>query len=244
MFEKSLFSRLCDIRPDCPDTWKGRIFLTFDVDWAEDFVLADCISLVERAGLPATWFLTHKTPLLDRLGGNSDFEIALHPNFNPLFNRTAQYGAEEIFERCANLSPGAVGVRSHSVSQSTGLFNIFIKHGMQYECNTLIPWDAGIDLKPWTYWDGGLIRLPYLWEDDVACLAGWPLEGQEPYWYQANGLNILDFHPIHVYLNTEDIDRYERSRADHRHAARLLHHRNFGIGVRTFLQRLMGTPCE
>ncbi|CUI28924.1 polysaccharide deacetylase WbmS family protein [Achromobacter dolens] len=244
MFDKSLFSKLCDIQPHSPDTWRGRIFLTFDIDWAEDFVLADCISLLERASLPATWFITHETPLLDRLGGNPNFEIALHPNFNPLFNGTSQYDAEEIFMRCVNLSPGAVGTRSHSVSQSSGLLDIFAKHGMRYESNTLIPWDAGISLKPWIYWGGELIRLPYHWEDDVACVQGWPLETRESYWYQAHGLNILDFHPIHVYLNTEDINRYERSRADHRDIVRLEQHRNTTAGVRTFLRNLIGLQCE
>ncbi|MBK6792139.1 MAG: hypothetical protein IPG80_06265 [Anaerolineales bacterium] len=48
-------------------SWKDKIFLTFDIDWAHDDVLNDTIDLVEEANIAATWFVTHETPLLSRL---------------------------------------------------------------------------------------------------------------------------------------------------------------------------------
>ncbi|WP_414734117.1 hypothetical protein [Bordetella pseudohinzii] len=48
------------------------------MDWAADFVLADTIDLL--AGLPAIWFVTHSTPLLDCLRAEPGAELGIHPN--------------------------------------------------------------------------------------------------------------------------------------------------------------------
>lgn len=45
----------------------NALYLTFDVDWACDEVLADTIDLVEEADVCATCFVTHDAPLLKRL---------------------------------------------------------------------------------------------------------------------------------------------------------------------------------
>ncbi len=62
--------------------YTDTIFLTFDIDWACDGVLADTIDMVEQADICATWFVTHDTPLLNRLRKNPKFELGIHPNFN------------------------------------------------------------------------------------------------------------------------------------------------------------------
>ncbi len=62
--------------------WSDTVFLTFDVDWACDEVFADTIDLVEQADVCATWFITHGTPLLERLRENPKFGLGIHPNFN------------------------------------------------------------------------------------------------------------------------------------------------------------------
>ena len=68
------FFNLSEIFPDDPKTYRG-IFLTFDIDWADDDVIGDTIDLVEKAEVKATWFVTHQTPLLDRLRDNPKFEL-------------------------------------------------------------------------------------------------------------------------------------------------------------------------
>lgn len=60
-------------------------------------------------------------------------------------------------------------------------------------------------MLPYLNWDG-LIRCPYHWADDIACM-------------YKNKINIKDirrdkyfvfgFHPIHIYLNTESLYIYE-----------------------------------
>ena len=50
-----------NIDPNDDSTWKGKIFLTIDIDWASDLILKNVIDLVNKLGLKVTWFVTHKT---------------------------------------------------------------------------------------------------------------------------------------------------------------------------------------
>lgn len=86
------FSTFKKIVVDDPRTWTDAIFLTFDIDWAHDEVLNDTIDIVERAGVAATWFVTHDTPVLERLKHNPNFELGIHPNFNYLLQGNSKNG--------------------------------------------------------------------------------------------------------------------------------------------------------
>jgi len=221
--------------------WSGAPYLSIDIDWAHDDVLADTIDLVEEYCLPVTWFVTHDTPLLARLRSNPDFELGIHPNFNFLLNGDSRFGknAVDVVDRMLAIVPEAKCVRSHSTTQSSLLLDLFMRRGLTHECNSFIPVQSGIELKPWLLWSG-ITCVPYSWEDDVACLygsesGGWPISrliGLE-------GIKVFDFHPVHIFLNTENIDRYERTRALLRFPQKLRDHRYEGEGTRTrFLEFL------
>jgi len=68
---KHKWLNVSDCNVDAPTN--DAIVLTLDIDWAGDAVLADCIELVEATGAPATWFVTHDTPLLERVRANNKF---------------------------------------------------------------------------------------------------------------------------------------------------------------------------
>ncbi|QNI75221.1 hypothetical protein [Synechococcus sp. MVIR-18-1] len=213
--------------------------LTFDIDWACDEILADCINLVESYNIPATWFVTHDTPLLSRLRDNNNFELGIHPNFNNLLNGPCNtQSIDKIIDDLLNLVPEAVSVRSHSMVQSSRLQDVFSKKGLIFDCNHFIPEQSKIVLKPWSLWNG-LIKVPHFWEDDVFCL--YP-KGTEPdLLLSREGLKVFDFHPIHVFLNTESIERYENSRNVHHDASQLIDYRFPGHGVRNQLLNLIKT---
>lgn len=232
------FGRIREIDPAVDATWRGRVFLTLDIDWAHDEVLAESIDRVEAAGVAATWFVTHDTPLLARLRANPAFELGIHPNFNPLLagDTRAADSAEAVLRRLLALVPEARSVRSHSMTQSTGLLDMFRQAGLTHDCNHFVPHQAGIALRPWALWHG-LTKVPYFWEDDLACAYGTALPPADS--PALAGLQVYDFHPIHVFLNTEDLDRYERTRPLHRQPAELRAHRHAGAGVRTWLDQLL-----
>lgn len=221
--------------------WATNPYLTIDIDWAHDDILADTIDLVEAFHVPATWFVTHDTPLLQRLRGNLDFELGIHPNFNFLLGGDGRAGrdASEVVERLLAIVPEAKSVRSHSTTQSSGLLDLFTRCELTHECNSFIPVQSGIELKPWLLWSG-LTRVPYFWEDDVACLYGSPDAGRMSELVKLAGIKVFDFHPIHVFLNTENMARYEQTRGLHQSPRELLVHRCKGDGTRTRFLELLG----
>lgn len=215
------------------------IFITLDIDWAADDVLADSIDLIEAAGVAATWFVTHDTVLLDRLRDNDKFELGIHPNFNKLLagDDDVADNATQIIEGMLEVVPEAVSVRSHSMTQNSVLLDLFKDKGLLHDCNTFVPYQSGVTLSPWKHWNG-IMKVPYFWEDDVACI----YENIDQYeqTLQTEGLKVYDFHPIHLFLNTETLSRYEDTRDIHRDASQLISHRNeVDIGSRDVLNWLL-----
>ena len=52
-----------------------------------------------------------------------------------------------------------------------------------------------------------MIKVPYFWEDDVHHLFEWDWNVEKI--ANCDGLKVFNFHPIHVFLNTENINGYE-----------------------------------
>lgn len=232
------FANIIEVTPDATAQWKDSLFLTIDLDWACDDVLTDTIDLVEKADVSATWFVTHETPLLQRLRENPMFELGIHPNFNFLFNGDGENGvtADEVIDRLLTIVPEAKTIRCHSLTQNTKLFDLFVNKGLTHDCNNFIPYQAGIELKPWRLWNE-LITIPHFWEDDMACIYAHKTPIQEL--SERPGLKVFDFHPIHVFLNTEHIERYDRTRAFHLNSEKLINHRYPGDGTRSSLETLL-----
>lgn len=237
------FSQIHTIDVQAVESWSSQWFLTFDIDWACDEILDDTIDLVEAAGVEATWFVTHDTPLLARLRDNPLFELGIHPNFNFLLDGDARQGktAAEVVDRLLDLVPEARSVRSHSMAQSSMLLELFKRKGLTHDCNQFLPEHSGHELQPWRHWNG-LLRVPYFWEDDVHCLYGSGTSTAEL--VKRNGLKVFDFHPIHVFLNTEQMDRYERTRHVHGNPSELIRYRCEQEGTRTRLEQLLSFSGE
>lgn len=219
-------------------SWKGRIFITLDVDWADDKVIEYSISMLQEYGIKATWFITHDSPIVERLRENSNFELGIHPNFNKLLAGDFALGktADEIVKNIMDIVPEAKSVRSHSMTQNSVILDVFKKFGLTHDCNHFIPHQSGVSNRPWKHWNG-LIKVPYLWEDDVASLYN---DFSMAFLSSDKCVKVLDFHPIHIFLNTKDLSVYENTRHLHRNARELKFYTNKGeIGSMRFLERVM-----
>ena len=139
-----------------------------------------------------------KTPLLDELRNNPSFELGIHPNFNFLLDGDDRAGsnAEKVVERLFEVVPEAKSVRSHSLTTNTRLLDIFLKKGLSHECNYFIPEQCNFPIYPWKI-DNKMIRVPYFWADDFACMFGNNTDLYEL--LKRPGLKVFDFHPIHVF---------------------------------------------
>lgn len=192
-------------------SWDDKLFITSDIDWASDEVLDFVINLFDKHNLKCTFFATHKTTLLDSLGAN--YEVGLHPNFNYLLNGDFRYGKnyKEVIDYYYKMFPTAKSVRSHSMTQNTLILDEFARLGFTHDCNHFIPYkNSETKLEPWKYWQDDMLKVPYLWEDDIHCVYQdkWEIDLVT----KISGLKVLDFHPIHIFLNTEDIERYNSAR--------------------------------
>lgn len=205
-----MFQNIKDIDINDSLSWQDKVFLTFDIDWCSDEVLSYTLDIVEKYNIKATFFVTNETVLLERMIKSPNIELGIHPNFNFLLNGDFRQGssAKEVVQYYKKFVPNAVSVRSHSLTQSGSIFPIFEDEGFIYECNTFIPLQGGIQL-PYKH-TKQLIKVPHIFEDDVRELYEdeWNLKKYLNY----KGIKVFDFHPIHIFLNSENIERYNSAR--------------------------------
>lgn len=219
-----------------PESWQP-LFISFDIDWADDEVLNDSIELMSSYPAKATWFATHSTKLLEKIQKNEAWELGLHPNFNRLLEGQGGDSAESIVRNLLSIVPGARSIRSHSLVQSSRLAQIFLNVGITHDSNDYIPGYSGIEVKPFVL-ENNLVKAPYIFSDELWCVKDYGHEKFESLIYRP-GLRIFDFHPIHIFLNTESLDRYERTRPLHRQPKELIKHRFEGYGTRNRLIELL-----
>jgi len=230
-----LFERITSIDVKNSASWKNKIFLTFDVDWCSDEILEHALDTIEEYDVKATFFVTHETKLLERMRENTKIELGIHPNFNPLLNGDFRYGKnyKEVIDFYMKIVPEAKSSRSHSITHNSHILEELIARGITHDSNTLVPFSSNSYLEPWKYWSDALTRVPYFWEDDVHCIYNWEWNVEKFICYE--GIKVFDFHPIHIFLNTEYLDRYEKSRKWHNCEENLPKHRHEGYGARSFL---------
>ena len=69
------FSNINNIDINNDLSWNDKLFLTFDIDWCSDEVLMYTLKIIEEYDIKATFFITHETPLLDRMINNPKIEV-------------------------------------------------------------------------------------------------------------------------------------------------------------------------
>jgi len=210
------------------ETWNEKLFLTFDIDWVNDDVLGFSIDLVEKFNLPATWFVTHETKLLERIRENPMFELGIHPNYNFLLDGDFRNGKSinEIIDNMLKIVPEAVSVRAHALTYSSKIMEVYANKGLKYECSYYI--DNNNINKPWQH-PSGLIQVPHIWEDDVAYLKE-TFDNLE-FKSKLSGIKVFDFHPFHLFLNTDSNAMYIENKANYKNTKELLEKRNQNYGT-------------
>ena len=203
-----MFEHISKIDPKKKDTWKNNVFITLDVDWACDEVLSFCLDILLEYNIKATIFITHKTKLIDKIINSKNFEAGIHPNFNFLLNGDFRYGKtyKEVINFYKNLVPNSTSMRSHSITQSSNILDYLIDVDIKHECNLFIPYTSNIKLAPYMHYSNSLTHVPYFWEDDV--FFNTPTSNNFKTIESKSSLKVYNFHPIHIFLNTEKMSRY------------------------------------
>lgn len=209
------------------------VSLTIDTDWAPAPVLEDTLALLDAHGQPATVFCTslYESPRLQR------HEAALHPNYF-----AAMGDEEQCLRRLLAWYPQAVGVRAHSLMLHGRLLTqTYPSLGLRYSSDYLMPYQE--DIRPFRIFD--LWQLPIYFSDITWLRLREGGRGEAPAPARCpttgDGLRVFCFHPVHVYLNTPNVEYYERCKAHYQEPDRLLAMRNTARpGVRDALLELLG----
>jgi len=177
--------------------------ITLDTDWAPDFVIEYIVKILSANNVKATWFITHESPFLKELKNNSLFELGIHPNFEP--NSTQGNNPESILQNLKKILPHAKSIRTHGLFQSTNLLLKFQNFGIQNDVSMLL--FKTKNLSPHYSKLLNLFRFPFFWEDDeeMAFDSNWLINMVN---FKIPGMKIFNFHPIHIYLNSNKITNY------------------------------------
>lgn len=177
--------------------------ITFDVDWAPDFIIEEISKIMIEYKIKSTWFITHSSPAIENLKTNLLFELGLHPNFE--INSTHGKNPDEVLQFMKKIVPEAKSIRTHKLFQSSHILSLFQNYGIENDSSILLPHVEHISPHYVKYYN--LFRFPIFWEDDIemAVNPDWELNKEE---LMKSGMKIFNFHPIHIYLNSQNFDKY------------------------------------
>ena len=216
-----------------------KTLISLDQDWAPNFVVKYVSDLLSKYNLRATWFITNDFPFLDEMKKNKLFELGIHPNFES--NSTQGNEPNVILDNLKKILPHAKTVRTHSLFQSSRLLQKFQNFGLENDSSILLTKTPGI--LPHFSKVSNLFRFPFFWEDDEELydIPNWEYDHPE---YHVTGLKIFNFHPIHIFLNSDTLETYSRmkekinfSKLDQNSIQDFINKKNPGIG--TFFQKMI-----
>lgn len=192
--------------------WSGLqcACLTFDLDFAPEFMIREIVDQLRSYNVKATIFATHPSIAVDQLAEEEAIEIALHPNIYP--GSTQGPDLESVIGSLRKSYPKAVGSRFHLLHHSYRDLASLGRLGFEYDSSSL-RFNAPYLLPAW-HPDLDLTLLTYFWEDGVCEVARFPFKVLELS-LEAPGMKIFNFHPLNVYLNSADADARRRLLADH-----------------------------
>lgn len=228
------FEKLDKIDIKKQNSWKKKIFLTFDLEWASDEAINFLIDLLLEYDVKATFFLTHDSKAVRRiLKYKQNFSVGLHPNYNFLLenNERKNINFESIFLKLYNQFKNTKSVRAHSLVNGSKLTSLYKKKGIKYLSNSLCY--KVKNLKPWKDFNN-IVNLPIVWADDISLYLNDLNKNLN--FVNNYSLNILDFHPTAVFLNSCD---YKKNYIAHRKQNKMEHLKKYTnlnkYGVRDFL---------
>jgi hypothetical protein len=199
-----------------------RVCITFDIDWAPEEVIQYSVNILNEYSAAATFFATHDSVTLQNLD-NKKFEIGIHPNFNPLLSGVSlpHLDFRKVVKDLLAIYPEAKGCRSHSLTQNGQIINCLVEEGLLYDSNIFLPYQK---VTPYRHCNN-LYRIPFNWEDDVHFLYKRSFDdiGLLPV---TDDLYIYNFHPVHVFLNTDSEETSTRARPFYHQPKKMIHCRN------------------
>ena len=183
----------------------NKYHLTFDVDWAPDFCIEYILDKLKKQKIISTFFVTHNSSI-NREIKKSGHNLGIHPNFL----KGSSHGNKplNIIENLLKLVPDATSMRSHCLYNSSVLLHEIFREFPQLKLDLTLFTYRFKEIKRifYNYKDISFERINFNWEDDFA------FYDSSFNWEKVNlfgKINVLNFHPIHIYLNSINLESYE-----------------------------------
>jgi hypothetical protein len=214
---------------------------TSDIDWASEHAISVTFEMFQDFGVPLTFFITHESRLIRRYFQDQKVEIGIHPNF--LEGSSQGTYATEIIEYLEGLYPESRCFRNHRYYDLNDINDLMYQKGYRYDSNLCTDLEI---VRPFFH-RSGLLRIPIFMEDGGYLLKRHPLDfGSRSRAFEANGLKVINVHPMHMALNSPDfgyarnlkdkLTRKEWNQLSRKDIEKLSYK---GLGIRTFIGSLL-----
>ena len=183
---------------------KKKIHLSFDIDWAPDWIIDDILNFLKKKKCKVTFFITHKSEIIKKIREDGH-TIGIHPNF---YKKSCQEEKPiKVVENLLNIAPDAQIMRTHRLFYDSGVFSkIFsIFKNLKYDCS-LYTYKFPLIKKFKLFTDNVEInRINFNWMDYTA------LMDNKNSWNKINfdaNLYFMNFHPILLFINAAKYKDY------------------------------------
>ena len=205
--------------------------ITFDVDWAPEEAIQYSIDLVLESNSKATFFATHPSKVLKKYLDSDQIEVGIHPNYYKSTN------FEQLIDELLNHYPEATSVRAHGLYSSSNIVKLYEKKGFKCCLDVFLPGHE--NLQPvWRFGVGSILLIPYFWEDGNHFTYKPKIDFNSCTNSVYDGMRIFNFHPIHVYANTESSEHYQAIRPYNQDSDQVLKRRG-DSGIKDVLELLL-----
>ncbi len=185
-----------------------NIILTFDLEWAPDWMIMPILKKLKEKKITSHFFLTHNSKLFSKK--NRYIKIGLHPNF---FKNSTQGSSEKnVIDNLLKIYGKVDILRTHGNYQSTNLHVLLTeKYKFKIDNSILSPRSQVFNYD--LIWKKRKIEiLSYNWEDGYETNQIQKIFSLKNKFFNNNKIKlyILNFHPVHIFLNTRYSDIYKK----------------------------------
>lgn len=184
------------------------VLITIDTDWAPDYAIEDLRTLWNQFPVPIFIFATNSSKALDDWAAHSLVEIGIHPNFAQGSSHGGQI--DSVLDHLLDIFPRARACRTHGNMMSTNIMiALCMRTHFEFDFSLFAPVQPNLTPHIYSYLGGRVLRVPYNWEDSYATAqtAGSLCSGVK-HWGASSLPQVLNFHPVHTFLNTSRYSDY------------------------------------
>ena len=203
-FGEEAFELLTEFRKKLSKT--PLVVFTADQDWAPEWACEIFVDEIVKHAIPLHIFRTNSSEVVDAAVNGGHFTQGWHPNFKA--NSTHGTSIQAVIETMRAIAPTSRTVRAHSYFESSEIWDFLFRSGQVVESHGVTAMEENlVPIKM----ASGLLRIPVFFEDDV-------LMRDSPGDLNLSllkrrlltpGMKVLDFHPIHIALNSRSVSHYE-----------------------------------